>query len=83
MGAVVGSVLFYVIFISAYCQIFTNGIGVLGGMFGAVDFWMLLFVAPILAVCPYVLYRLLVYFFLPRQDQEEDVSSFEMEQYQL
>eukprot|EP00026_Physarum_polycephalum_P011113 Phypoly_transcript_11313.p1 GENE.Phypoly_transcript_11313~~Phypoly_transcript_11313.p1 ORF type:complete len:136 (+),score=22.00 Phypoly_transcript_11313:738-1145(+) len=85
IGGVVGSVLFYVFFIIVYCQVFSNGIGVLGGMFGNVDFWLMVFVVPMLAVCPYVLYHLLDYFFLPHPDPEEgdDAPPFEMEPYEL
>lgn len=70
IGGVVGSVIFYVIFICAYCQVFTNGIGVLDGMFGSIDFWLMLLVVPLLSVCPYVIYRLLVRFF-HEEDEEE------------
>lgn len=85
IGVVVGSVLFYIVFITAYCNVFNNGIGVLGGMFGNIDFWMMLLVAPLLAVCPYVIYRLLGHFFLPRHEEyeEDNVSAEEMAQYQL
>lgn len=82
---VVGSVLFYVLFIVVYCQVFTNGIGVLGGMLGNGDFWMMMIVVPLLGVCPYVLYRLLIYFFLPTHKSLEDAEEEVMngDQYEL
>lgn len=81
-ATVVGSVLFYVLFICVYCQVFTNGIGVLGGTFGNGDFWLMLFTIPLIAVGPYSLYRLLVHFFLRHktlEDHEEETgTAYEM-----
>lgn len=87
IGGVVGSVLFYVVFICTYCQVFTNGIGVLGGMFGNIDFWLMILVVPLLAVCPYVIYRLLVLFFSHDQDakddNEQENDTLELDTYEL
>ncbi len=78
IGGVVGCTLFFFVFVSIYCQVFSVGVGVLGGVFGSGDYWLMLLVAPLLAVAPYVICRLIVHFILRHETLEDSDVGIEM-----